>query len=191
MRSLFVSKFRYYLVFLSVCFAFGSLGGRLVWLQVFEADRFSNVAEGARKNFSTIKARRGDIVDAKGNLLATTRSVVEVGLDPHSVVDSDQLKWQTLSAYLGIPEEDIVKAVNTKTRTSAVEPKEARDVRWVKLKEKVDEGTYRKIQELRIKGVYGNFKHSRLYPNRNLASHILGFVNKEDVAAMGVERFAD
>ena len=44
---------------------------------------------------------------------------------------------------------------------------------------------------MQIKGVYGNFKHSRLYPNRNLASHILGFVNKEDVAAMGVERFAD
>ena len=61
----------------------------------------------------------------------------------------------------------------------------------MKLKEEVDEGTYRKIQELRIKGVYGNFKHSRLYPNRNLASHVLGFVNKEDVAAMGVERFAD
>ena len=60
----------------------------------------------------------------------------------------------------------------------------------MKLKAEVDEGTYRKIQELRIKGVYGNFKHSRLYPNRKLASHILS-VNKEDVAAMGVERFAD
>ena len=47
MRSLFVSKFRYYIVFLSVCFAFCSLGGRLVWLQVFESDRFSEVAEVA------------------------------------------------------------------------------------------------------------------------------------------------
>ena len=28
------------------------------------------------------KARRGDIVDSKGNLLATTRSVVDVGMDP-------------------------------------------------------------------------------------------------------------
>jgi cell division protein FtsI (penicillin-binding protein 3)/stage V sporulation protein D (sporulation-specific penicillin-binding protein) len=191
MRSLFVSKFRYYLVFFSVCFAFCSLGGRLIWLQVIEADRFSTVAEVARKNFTTIKARRGDIVDAKGNLLATTRSVVEVGVDPHSVVDDDELKWKTLSSYLGIPEEEILKAVNKKTRPSLSDPKVSRDVRWVKLKEEVDEGTYRKIQELRIKGVYGNFKHSRLYPNRNLASHVLGFVNKEDVAAMGVERFAD
>ena len=110
MRSLFVSKFRYYIVFLSVCFAFCSLGGRLVWLQVFESDRFSEVAEVARKNFATIKARRGDIVDSKGNLLATTRSVVEVGLDPHSLIEEDRLKWETLAGYLELPREEIEKA---------------------------------------------------------------------------------
>ena len=50
----------------------------------------------------------------------------------------------------------------------------------MKLKEEVDEGTYAKIQALEIKGVYGNFKHSRgLYPNRTLASHLVGYVNKK------------
>lgn len=191
MRSLFVSKFRYYIVFSSVCFAFCSLGGRLIWLQVVESERFTSVAKVARKNFVSVKARRGDIVDSKGNLLATTRSVVEVGLDPQSLVEDDRLKWKTLADYLGIQVKEIEVAAAKKTRSLGMESEGIRDIRWVKLKEEVDEGTYRKIQELRIKGVYGNFKHSRLYPNRNLASHILGFVNKEDVAAMGVERFAD
>ena len=191
MRSLFVSKFRYYVVFSSVCFAFCSLGGRLIWLQVVESERFTSVAKVARKNFVSVKARRGDIVDSKGNLLATTRSVVEVGLDPQSLVEDDRLKWKTLADYLGIQVKEIEVAAAKKTRSLGMKSEGIRDIRWVKLKEEVDEGTYRKIQELRIKGVYGNFKHSRLYPNRNLASHILGFVNKEDVAAMGVERFAD
>ena len=177
MRSLFVSKFRYYIVFLSVCFAFCSLGGRLIWLQVIESDRFTSVAKIARKNFVSIKARRGDIVDSKGNLLATTRSVVEVGLDPHSLVVEDQVKWKTLATYLGLPLQEIQKAAAKKTRGNETDILGVRDIRWVKLREEVDEGTYRKIQELRIKGVYGNFKHSRLYPNRNLASHVLGFVN--------------
>ena len=88
-----------------------------------------------------------------------------------------------LGRIFGVPREEIEKAAALKVRTSS-DPSVVRDVRWVKLKAEVDEGTYRKIQELRIKGVYGNFKHSRLYPNRKLASHILGFVNKEDVAAM-------
>ena len=43
---------------------------------------------------------------------------------------------------------------------------------------------------IKNKGVYGNFMLKAL-SNRKLASHILGFLNKEDVAAMGVERFAD
>ena len=53
--------------------------GRLVWLQVWNADKYTEIASSARKKVSTIKARRGDIVDSKGNLLATTRSVVDVG----------------------------------------------------------------------------------------------------------------
>ena len=84
--------------------------------------------------------------------LATTRSVVEVGLDPHSLLEEDRLKWDTLAGYLGLPEEKFKKQ-HLKTRPSS-NPKVLRDIRWVKLKEEVDEGTYRKIQELRIKGVH-------------------------------------
>jgi len=59
------------------------------------------------------------------------------------------------------------------------------------LKEDVDEATYRRIQDLKIDGVYGNYKHSRLYPNEALASHVLGYVNKEGKACMGIELMAD
>ena len=55
-----------------------------------------------RKKIVTIKAGRGDIVDSKGNLLATTRSVVEVGLDPHVVEMEDEPKLKQLAGYLGV-----------------------------------------------------------------------------------------
>ena len=102
MKTLFVSKFRYYLVFFGVVFAFCSVGGRLVWLQVWNADKYAEIASNARKKFRVIKARRGDVVDSKGNLLATTRSVVDIGLDPHVLVEEDKLKWDTLCTYLDI-----------------------------------------------------------------------------------------
>jgi len=191
MKSIFVSPFRFYLVFASILFAFSFLGGRLYYLQVYKSDKYSQFALGARKNFISIDARRGDIVDKKGNLLASTRSVVTVGLDPHSVEDGEEWKYPELAKLLGVPLEDIEKATSRKIRTSGDQGEKITKVRWVKLKDEVDEGTYRKIQYLRVKGVYGNFKHSRIYPNRNLASHILGFVNKEGVPAMGVERLAD
>ena len=103
MKSLFISPFRFYLIFLSVSFAFCSLGGRLVYLQVIKADDYRELSKGARRNFIEIKARRGDIVDSKGNLLATTRSVVEVGIDPQSVQSKDEDKFSELASLLGIP----------------------------------------------------------------------------------------
>ena len=191
MKSIFVSPVRFYLVFLSITFAFCFLGGRLYYLQVHQSEKYSKFALGARKNFINIDARRGDIVDKKGNLLASTRSVVTVGLDPHSVESDEDWKYKELAKLLELPVENIQEAISRKIRVSGKLGEKITKIRWVKLKDEVDEGTYRKIQFLRVKGVYGNFKHSRIYPNRNLASHILGFVNKEGVPAMGVERLAD
>jgi cell division protein FtsI (penicillin-binding protein 3)/stage V sporulation protein D (sporulation-specific penicillin-binding protein) len=159
-------------------------------LQVWNADKYAEIASNARKKFQVIKARRGDVVDSKGNLLATTRSVVDVGLDPHVLVEEDKLKWDTLCAYLDLTSTELQAAANLK-RVFDEDGNFVRDKRWVKLREDVDEGTYRKIQELKIKGIYGNYKHSRLYPNKKLASHLLGYVNKEGTPSMGVERFAN
>ena len=49
----------------------------------------------------------------------------------------------------------------------------------MKLKEGVDDSTYRKIRELDIDGVYGNYQHSRFYPNQNWRPCIR-YVNKEE-----------
>lgn len=190
MKSLFILSFRFYLVFFLVILAFCSLGVRLVHLQVINAEKYSQIANGARKNFIPLQARRGDVVDRKGNLLATTRSVVEVGMDPHSISKEDRSKFEDLARFLDLEVGELHEAADKLTRKSQ-DNGEIRNVRWVKLREEVDEKVYRDIRKLGVKGVYGNFKHSRLYPNRSLASHILGFVNKEGTATMGVERFAD
>ena len=100
MKSIFVSPVRFYLVFLSITFAFCFLGGRLYYLQVHQSEKYSKFALGARKNFINIDARRGDIVDKKGNLLASTRSVVTVGLDPHSVESDEDWKYKELAKLL-------------------------------------------------------------------------------------------
>ena len=191
MKSIFISPIRFYLVFVSIIFAFSFIGVRLYFLQVLKSEKYTEFAQGARKNFISVESRRGDIVDKKGNLLATTRSVVTVGMDPYTIDEEEDWKYPDLAKLLDIPVEKINRAAALKIRTSKEGGSKISKVRWVKLKDEVDEATYRKIQFLRVKGVYGNFKHSRIYPNRNLASHLLGFVNKEGIAAMGVERLAN
>ena len=55
----------------------------------------------------------------------------------------------------------------------------------------MDDSTYQAIKKLRINGVYGNYKHSRFYPNQQLGAHVLGYVNKEGKPCMGIELMAD
>lgn len=152
-----------------------------MYLQVYQSSKYKEFAQGARKNFISVNARRGDVVDRKGNLLATTRSVVTVGMDPQSIDPAEKWKFKELSELLEIPLSVLEEASARKTKKSNGEQSNIVKVRWVKLKEEVDESTYRKIQFLRVKGVYGNYKHSRIYPNGRLASHMMGFVNKEGV----------
>ena len=191
MKGVFITPFRFYTIFFAVCITFCSLGGRLVYLQVFKASDFSEIANSSRKNVVVEKARRGDIVDSKGNLLATTRTVVDVGLDPHSFDEEDSRKLLVLANILDIKVSTIHEAVKSKLRKSNESESGVRKVRWVKLKDSVTENAYRKIKELNVSGVYGNYKHSRHYPGNNLACHLLGFVNKEDVAVMGIEKFTN
>ncbi len=191
MRSAFLSPCRCYLVFAAITCVFCSLAGRLVYLQVVKGDALRDSAQNARQNFSVLLARRGDIVDAKGNLFATTRSLVEVGVDPQAAQDIDLIKVSKLAELLQISEQEIIKAFSNKTRPGNEFSGEVRPIRWTKIADDVEEDVYRRLMELEIKGVYGNFKHSRLYPGNKLASHVIGFVNKEGIPSMGVEKTVD
>jgi cell division protein FtsI/penicillin-binding protein 2 len=191
MKNVFISSYRFYLTFFAILLTFCTLGGRLFHLQVWDADRYSQLAEGVRKNFIKEEARRGDIVDRKGSLLATTKSVVVLGVDPHAFKGGHRSKLEALATLLQVEHSVLLNAVNKKFVSSGDESGGMTPVRWVKLKEGVDDSTYRKIKDLGIDGVYGNYQHSRFYPNQKLAAHVLGYVNKEGKACMGVELLAD
>ena len=62
--------------------AFGGLGYRLVDLQVLRHDELSAKAQQNTQHELLLVPRRGDILDAKGNLLATSVFVKTVCADP-------------------------------------------------------------------------------------------------------------
>ena len=150
MKNIFVSSYRFYLVFLTIFLTFCTLGGRLLHLQVWQSERYTKLASNARKNFIQEEARRGDIVDRKGSLLATTRSVVVLGVDPHSFKVQDIPKLSRLANLLdvdvGFVEESVSKKFAHSEQDGSVKP-----IRWAKLKNEVDETTFRKILNLKIR----------------------------------------
>ncbi|MGJ8640927.1 MAG: peptidoglycan D,D-transpeptidase FtsI family protein [Opitutaceae bacterium] len=191
MSKAFVCSYRSSLVTCAIAFAFCVLLGRLFYLHVWEQEELREHVSSNRKMVKLVEARRGNIVDARGNLLATTRTAYDIGVDPQSFSEDDREKLAELADVLGKPLAEIERLVDTKTRKGSEHAKEVRLIRWAALAKDVDEATNDAVNELKIRGVYGNSKYSRAYPSSKLAAHVLGYVNNEETPVTGIERFFD
>ena len=81
---------------------FGGVAARLVWLHVLERDELLKYLDQARRSFVVENARRGNIRAARGELLATSRTLLDIGLDPHMLRPEDEARWPDLARLLGI-----------------------------------------------------------------------------------------
>jgi cell division protein FtsI (penicillin-binding protein 3) len=175
--------------FLAVCV-------RLVFLHVLDREELLRFVEKARRQIVVENARRGAVLDARGNVLATSRSFVVLGVDPEMLRPEDEPKWTELARTLGVPPAEIERTLrrgiaSSQLALAGTAPAKEKRVRYVKLADEIDEGVYDRVMDLRIRGVYGTRGYKRVYPGGQLASHIVGFVNQEGTAVTGAERHLD
>ncbi|MGB0414786.1 MAG: peptidoglycan D,D-transpeptidase FtsI family protein [Coraliomargarita sp.] len=190
MSKAFVSSYRASLVSGAVAFAFCVLIGRLFYLHVWEQSELQEHVQKNRKMVQVVEARRGNIVDSRGNLLATTHTTIDLGVDPQSFLEEDRNKLPLLAELIDQPLEKLEAAIDRKTK-QVPDTKEVKLIKWASLAKGLSVEKYEDVKAMGIKGVYGNRKYTRTYPGHQLAAHVLGYVNKEETPATGVERFFD
>jgi cell division protein FtsI (penicillin-binding protein 3) len=115
----FTTSYRIALLASVVIALFAGVEVRLVWLHVVERDDLLRSVDEARRQLIVDNARRGDIVDRNGALLATSRSIIVLGVDPQFVRNEDRSKLPQLAAMIGAPLPDVERAYLTKTRPAA------------------------------------------------------------------------
>lgn len=176
---------------IGVTLAFCVVLGRLFFLHIVATESLQEHVETNRKMVQVVESRRGNVVDNRGNLLATTHSTIDLGVDPQSIREEDLEKLPELAKLIDRPLHEVTKAVTTLTRKGDDHLKEVRLIKWAFLAKGLSEEVYEQVQDLSIKGVYGNRKYSRTYPGGQLAAHVLGYINKEETPVTGVERIFD
>lgn len=110
----FASNYRIVLLATGLFACFAGLGARLVWLQIIDRDELLRSVTKARRQLTVEEARRGDILDTKGNILATSRSLIVLGFDPTMLRKEDEPKWPQLAAFLGLPLSELREILTTK-----------------------------------------------------------------------------
>jgi hypothetical protein len=112
----FTTSYRIALLASLVLAMFAGLEARLVWLHVIDRDELLRSVDEARRQLIVDNARRGDILDAHGALLATSRSIIVLGVDPQFTRPEDAAKWPQLAALIGVPVQEVERIFSTKTR---------------------------------------------------------------------------
>ena len=148
------------------------LVGRLVYLMVFDAEYYQKKAEALHEREREIKAARGEIVDAKGTVLATNKTVCTISVI-HSQIKEPEKIIRTLSQELGLEEEEVRKKVE---KVSSME----------RIKTNVEKESGDRIRELELDGVKVDEDFKRFYPYNELASKVLGFTGGDNQEIRGV-----
>jgi cell division protein FtsI/penicillin-binding protein 2 len=182
--------------------AFAGLGYRLVDLQVLRHESLSVLAQQNTQRQFFFEPRRGDILDCKGNLLATSISVKTVCADPSLLGNYQADVARAIAPLLQMSESDLIQKLQPKVTKN--DKGEMATNSFVRLKTRVPIETWEQVRTtmnnlsfgldekkfsgaqkifyhaLRTKSVFSQDYPLRSYPNQNLGAHILGFATTEE-----------
>jgi cell division protein FtsI (penicillin-binding protein 3) len=153
------------------------VAGRLAWLQLIRYSEYLGRAQRQQQRIVEVTPRRGSIYDRNLHPLAMSVPVDSCFAVPAEIKDSE-LAARLLSSVLSIPPEVL---------EARLDP--ARSFVWIARKlppEKVQA-----ISNLNLRGIYFQKENQRFYPKRELASHVLGYVDLDEKGLAGIEYALD
>ena len=147
--------------------------GRLVFLMCFRSDYYYEKAKDLHERERDIKAARGQILDAKGKVLASNRTVCTISVI-HSQIKEPEKVIALLTEKLGMEEAAVRKRVE---KVSSIE----------RVKTNVEKSVGDAIRECNLAGVKVDEDYKRYYPYGTLASKVIGFTGGDNQGIIGLE----
>jgi cell division protein FtsI (penicillin-binding protein 3) len=150
-----------------------SVFGRLGYLQLFRHSEYLTKAQRQQQHVIEITPKRGAIYDRNMHPLAMSIPVDSAFAVPSELGDQ-QLAARLLSGVLGIPRD-------------VLETRLASSHSFVWIARKLPPDKKEAVEALNLRGVYFQKENQRIYPKRELAAHVLGFVNLDEKGIGGIE----
>lgn len=163
-------------VFLIVILLFIFIVVRVVYIQLFEYDKLTVLANDLWSRNLPLAADRGLILDRNGVVLADNITTTSLVLIPGQIDDKDEVS-KTLAEILGVSKEEMDKHVYKETSIERVHPI-GRGLSY----EIAD-----KISSYEYSGVYLVKESKRYYPYGEMLSHVLGYVGIDNQGLSGIE----
>ena len=154
---------------------------RLVYLQVIK--RADMVARAERQHLHTIDApaKRGDIVDRKGRVLATSVDADTIYAVPSEIGDAEATAAALCRALGDCADKERATLTGRFTHRGS----------FTYVRRQVSPDQKRRVEQLNLDGVGFMKENKRFYPNKELGAHVLGYVGIDNNGLSGLEAAYD
>ena len=139
--------------------------------------RNQNVKIEDKSNFFSNNLYRADIVDRNGHYLSKTVSSIDIGISTAKVIDKKKL---LINLKYIFPNKDYKKI------KSKLENK-----KFFYFEKKISDENYEKIMRLGDQSIQPEERLTRIYPEKNLFSHIIGQIDNDNNGISGLEKSLD
>ncbi|MDQ6911828.1 MAG: penicillin-binding protein 2 [Verrucomicrobiota bacterium] len=165
-----------------VCFGlmglFSLFSYRLIYLQIIQHDYFTAIAAAKHEVKQPIFAKRGTIVAAQGELLASDVPGEMVVADATRVNDAEALT-PLVADTLQLPFDEVAEKLSGEKRYVVLQRSVPPDIAKT-LREK--------IKAANLRGIYFEPDPTRAYPNGSMLCHVIGFTDFDHKGIQGVEK---
>ena len=162
-------------------FLFSILAIYILKINIVDGEKLRTEALEQQTRDYQVSSARGTIYDRNGKALAVSSSAVTISVNPKEIAAKgygiDELA-QRLADILELDVETVKKKLT----------KEALDV---ELKAKVESEIADQVRALDLTGIYFKEDTKRYYPFGTFASHVLGYVGKDNQGLGGIEMVYD
>ena len=180
---------RLWLIFAGVCVLFVVLIVRLMYIEYSSGDKYEKIVL-SQQGYSNeiIPFQRGDIVDRKGSVLATSVDVYNVILDCKVLNETPEKIDTTIDAITSI-----IPEISKEQIREAL--KDRKDSQYEVLLKKVDNERMEAFEALKkdsankdkISGIWFEKEYMRTYPYDSLAASLIGYCSNGNNGALGIE----
>lgn len=174
--------------FIIIVLFFAVVVGRLTYFGVERRNLYEKQVLSQQKYDSiAIPYRRGDIVDRKNTVLATSTKVYNLIIEPKNIIKDEDSKVATINAlttYFDIDEEKLNAYLQDNTSLYKVVLKELTYDQITPFNEYIESDKGKDVT-----GVWFEEEYQRYYPYGTLACHALGYVSSGNVGNWGIEQY--
>ncbi|MBA2504985.1 MAG: penicillin-binding protein 2 [Thermoleophilaceae bacterium] len=148
---------------------------RAAWLGTVKSGDLSGKAVTQQTEDLTVPARRGTIFDRHGSELAVSEDATTVFANPFLIKDPGAVAGK-LSPIMDMDPGKLLELLSD------------RDTGFVYLKRKLDPNAGEEIRKLKIEGIGTEAEPRRTYPQKRMASQLIGSVGTDNFGLAGIEQ---